>query len=359
MPRRAVLALASEPQEAILAAALQAHGIEVDTVPPGAHLQTTLRQAMRAADTGDAPLHLIDLAVLAQLATHAPSFCAWDKTHCAQAPLYLYCSGMHTVPPHARSWAQQLGARDLLPGCDLAHWRASLAPTLVTLLAALGVGAVDGTATARALNALPALLDETTVAHAWRQHDVLEEFGTSPAALLAELRQKVPIASRRYRVKTYDECFIGTDAVDALCGITKAAHTPHTRETVLPLGQALLDWGAIYHVARDQPFRDGNFFYRISADTPRLRALDLGEVIAHLHDSGVRIGDHKYHGRIYEKCFVGAHATACLRDQFRLSENEAMTLGQQLVDLFVVHHVVDQRPFRDGRFFYRFYQDEA
>lgn len=360
MTRRAVLALASEPQEAILGAALAAHGIALDTVPPGAHLETMVLQAMHEARDGAPPLLVIDLAALAQLATHAPSFCAWKSGHCAEALLYLYCSGLYTVPAHARAWAQKLNARDLLPGCDLAHWRASLLPTLATLLAALELNDVDEAATERALKPLPAMLDHSTqVAHAWRQREVLDRFGSPPEALLAQLRKGVAIRARRYRVKTYDECFVGADAVDCLTGLAQAAGAPHARSDVLPLGQALLELNYIYHVARDQPFRDGNFFYRFTADTPRLAALDLNAVIAHLHHGGVRIGSHKYHGLTYADCFVGAQAVACLRDKFNLSENEAMTLGQQLVDLFVVHHVVDQRLFRNGRFFYRFYEDEV
>lgn len=360
MPRHAVLALASEPQESILSAALSAHGIAVDNVPLGAHLQTTVMQAMRAA--AEPPLLLIDVAVLAQLALHAAPFCAWHHAHCNDALLYLCCNGMYTVPPQARRWAQSLGARDLLPGWDLAHWRASLAPTLGTLLAALDVSAPDASdsATARALQALPAMLDHSTqVAQAWRQREVLDRFGTTPDALLAALLQGVTVTTRRYRMRSYDECFVGADAVDALAGVAKAVGAPHARADVLPLGQALLELGNIYHVARDQPFRDGHFFYRATAATPRLLALDLNAVIAQLHDGGVPIGDHKYHGFTYENCFVGARAVRCLRDKFDLSENEAMTLGQQLTDLFVIHHVVDQRPFRDGRFFYRFYVDET
>lgn len=360
MPRQALLALASEPQEAILGAALQAHGITVDNVPPGAHLQTMALQTLRDSRGHAAPLLVIDLAVLAQLATDAPSFCAWEQTHCGQAVLYLYCSGMHAVPAHARAWAQRLGARDLLPGCDLAHWPKSLRPTLDVIFAAQDAGAVDEAAVARALKPLPAMLDHgTQVAHAWQQHGVLDQAGMAPETLLAALRENLSITTRRYRVRSYEECFTGADALSALCAIAKAGGAPHAREDAVALGQALLELGHIYHVARDQPFRDGNFFYRVSADTPRLRALDLGAAIAHLHEGGVRIGNHKYHGLTYARCFVGAHAAKCLRDKFELTENEAMTLGQQLIDLFVVHHVVDQRAFRDGRFFYRFYADEA
>lgn len=358
MPRRALFALASEPQEAIVNAALAAHGVCVDTVPPGAHLQTMALQAMREAQPGEPPLLLIDLAVLAQLATPAAPFCTWKQGHCGAAELWLYCSGLHRVPAAACAWAQRMGARDLLPGCDLAHHRVSLLPSLRKLLAALGIDAVDEAALERALRPLPAMLDDTRVAQAWRANDMLRKFA-EPIVVREFLCDHVEIKARRYRTRTYDECFIGAEAVDALVGLAKATDASHGREDAVRIGQALLDLGHIYHVARDQPFRDGHFFYRIAADTPRLCALDLGAVIAYLHEGGVRIADRKYHGLTYAHCFVGAHAVKSLRYNFELSENEAMTLGEQLLDLFVLHHVADQRPFRDGRFFYRFYQDEA
>ena len=69
MSRSGFLALASEPQETLLSAALQAHGIAITCLP--------------------------------------------------------------------------LGARDLLPGCKLTHWRASLLPTLRVLFSVLGAGTPD------------------------------------------------------------------------------------------------------------------------------------------------------------------------------------------------------------------------
>lgn len=49
---------------------------------------------------------------------------------------------------------------------------------------------------------------------------------------------------------------------------------------------------------------------------------------------------------------------AWLTRECGLTHNEAMTLGQRLIDLFVFHHVVDEHPFKDGDFYYRFYEDE-
>ena len=354
MPRRIVVVLASEPQEAVLCAALTAHGVTVTSVPPSAHLETATMQAMRDAQP---PLLLIDIAVLAQLATGAAQFCEWKRRHCASAELLLFCSGLYAVHEQARAWAQRLGARDLLPGGDLAHRRESLLPAINTILSVAGAGAADDTAIERALRALPAMLDNTTlVAHAWRQIDTLRALGPGlePGVLIAKMRgcSGVEICARLYRMKTYDECFVGNEAVDWLTQTMGIA-----RADAVCVGQALLELGHLYHVAREQPFQDGHFFYRLFADTPRLNALDLCALSERMRE-GVRIRDRKFHGVTYPACFVGADAAAWMREVLELSENEVMTLGQRLMDLFIVHHVVDGQPFRDGKFFYRFHQDE-
>lgn len=359
MPRPVVLALASEPQDAIVTAALLAQGITVTSVPPAAHLETTVMQARRDSDASP-PLLVIDLAALAQLASGAAEFCAWQRLHCADTDLLLYCSGLYTVNGQARAWAQQLGARDLLPGCDLAHSRESLLPALATILEAVSATSLNEAGDAalqRALQALPPALDSSTlVAQAWRHMHTLRGFGFEAGELLALMAgaNGVEIRARTYRARTYDECFVGADAVNWLMQTTRV-----TRAEALRIGQALLELGHLYHVVREQPFQDGHFFYRISADTPRLNALDLHAVTTRLREGGVRIANRRFHGVTYAACFVGAHAMAWMREQFHLSENEAMTLGQRLMDLFLVHHVVDRQPFRGGKFFYRFYRDEG
>lgn len=356
MSRSVFLALASESQENLWRAALGAHGVAVSTLPLGAHLETAVQQAMRAAEP---PLLVIDLPVLAQLKTCAPAFCAWQREHCANTELLLYCSSLHAVHAQARTWAQRMGARDLLPGCELSHWRTSLLPALGTLLEALGVGAPDEAATARALQSLPALLDhDNPVAHAWRQYDLLCRLGTTPEGLATALADSLAMATRRHRTRAYEECCVGTELVNCLCDVAKTAGAPHAREAVLPAGQALLELGYLYHVVRDQPLRDGNFYYRLRAQSPRLDALDLCAVVEQWRGA-VPIRDRRYRGVVYPRCFTGSEAVAWMRSALALSENEAVTLGERLLELSVFHHVFDDHHFCNRRLFYRFYQDEA
>jgi hypothetical protein len=52
---------------------------------------------------------------------------------------------------------------------------------------------------------------------------------------------------------------------------------------------------------------------------------------------------------------LGGHHIDALRGfGFKPGENEAMTLGQRLMDLILLHPVVDRQPFRGGKFFIAF-----
>mmetsp|Transcript_21277 Transcript_21277/g.30773 ORF Transcript_21277/g.30773 Transcript_21277/m.30773 type:complete len:665 (-) Transcript_21277:99-2093(-) len=78
----------------------------------------------------------------------------------------------------------------------------------------------------------------------------------------AKLRAHVDIRDRVYHFKTYEQCFIGEDAVrymiaDGIAG-TKA-------EAVL-IGNLLVDFGYIFHVTRDHNFKNEFLFYRFQDD---------------------------------------------------------------------------------------------
>jgi hypothetical protein len=355
MPRRAVLAIASEPQQQLLAVALEAHGVATGTVSPSAHLETEVMRAMRAGE--DPPLIVLDLAVLAQLRSPLSGFCAWKDANCASGRLVLYCSAVHAVRPEERAWARRHGARDLLCGCSAQHWRQTVVPVLRVLLGALDSAGPDEAQLARAMPARPGPQHNGgVIARAWATRAALQARGVRDDEFMARMRAAggPEVRDRMYQLQTYQECFVGTAATDWI-----AAETGLARAQAVQIGQALLDLGHIYHVVREQPFVDGHYFYRHAADSPRLAAVELGALLQRMRSSnGVAIRDRTYHAITFPSCFVGAEAVAWLMRKSGLSHNEAMTLGQRLIDLFIIHHVSDEHPFRDGYFFYRFYEDE-
>lgn len=72
---------------------------------------------------------------------------------------------------------------------------------------------------------------------------------------------ELKIENRRYRLLTYDLCFVGTEAIEWMqnrYGISKAE--------AINLGQQLIDAKIIHHVTDEHDFKDGELFYRFYVD---------------------------------------------------------------------------------------------
>jgi hypothetical protein len=74
---------------------------------------------------------------------------------------------------------------------------------------------------------------------------------------------------------------------------------------------------------------------------------------------GVPVEDRRYLLSVYRRCFVGSEAVDWLADHAGLTRSEAVTVGQRLVDLGRIRHVLAEHGFRDGHYFFRFREDEA
>lgn len=75
-------------------------------------------------------------------------------------------------------------------------------------------------------------------------------------------------------------------------------------------------------------------------------------------NNGLEIKDRKYRLTTYPLCFIGSEAVKWMEKQYILSKSEVIRLGQQLIDLKIIHHVTDSHDFKDDYLFYRFYLDE-
>ncbi|MEQ9672545.1 mechanosensitive ion channel domain-containing protein [Coleofasciculus sp. G2-EDA-02] len=70
---------------------------------------------------------------------------------------------------------------------------------------------------------------------------------------------------------------------------------------------------------------------------------------------GVEIKDRRDRGNLYPQCFIGAEAVEWLAQRIQGSRQEAIGIGQMLIDSGIIHHVMDDYPFQDNYSFYRFY----
>jgi hypothetical protein len=74
---------------------------------------------------------------------------------------------------------------------------------------------------------------------------------------------------------------------------------------------------------------------------------------------GIPVADRRYLLNVYRDCFVGSEAVDWLADHAGLTRSEAVTLGERLVEMGRIRHVLAEQGFRDGYYFYRFHEDAA
>lgn len=90
-------------------------------------------------------------------------------------------------------------------------------------------------------------------------------------------------------------------------------------------------------------------------DRAALTDTHLASLVARMQgEGGVPQSDRRHWLRVYRDCFVGREAVDWLTMELDLSRDEAVDLGQLLVEKGFVHHVLDEHGFKDGNFFYGF-----
>lgn len=82
-------------------------------------------------------------------------------------------------------------------------------------------------------------------------------------------------------------------------------------------------------------------------------------VVAMRGEDGVEIKDRRDRGNVYPKCFIGAEAVEWLAQRIQKTRQEAICMGQLLIERGIIHHVIDDYPFQDNYSFYRFYRDDC
>ncbi len=77
------------------------------------------------------------------------------------------------------------------------------------------------------------------------------------------------------------------------------------------------------------------------------------ESLAQVMSSGVKSVDRRHRFSNYPACFLGTEAVEWLRIQYNCSAQIATQLGQALLTLGLIHHVVHEHAFENAEFFYR------
>jgi hypothetical protein len=347
--RTAVIAQSLGRQDALWRAALQSLGMSVTPLARAESLAELVESPAAARRPAD--LLVIDLAELEEEGLQLDHFGPACRQTRPEALLVATLGRRLEVSESERRWARAHAAFDLWPGLSMTRASEGTLARLQALAVALGLPGLD----LEALQSLRLLADEVAEA----EGDViarLAQCGIDIGEIARRMRGSagVPLRERRHRVTWYPNCFVGAEAVDWLVRGYGLA-----RDEAVGVGQYLLEHGTIHHVVKEQPFADGEFFYRFSGTAPTLDSIEIDALILRMRaPGGIQIGERSYLGRSYASCFVGREAVDWLCAAYGLAREDAVTLGQRLVDLCLVHHVLDEHEFADGHFFYRFFADE-
>jgi Domain found in Dishevelled, Egl-10, and Pleckstrin (DEP) len=296
----------------------------------------------------DAPMGVaLDLATLAAHGRSLASTCAAIAQVLPKVPIVAIAAKKQFIDEVDSEWARQAGATDIV--ASLSPWR--WPQTGERLLKLCNVDDVSATSATRRIAPYLRIASQASPSAPARFVAEAEARGIDLGALAVRMQRSggVTITDRRYRLQSYPECFVASEGVSWLEGALRLS-----KADAIKVGQAMQAAGLIYHAAHEQVFDSENYFFRFTClpprwDIERFRALARGA-------GGLQIEDRQYMGTTYPRCFIGADAVRWMQSQ-KHSANEAICMGQRLIDLSILHHVVDGHGFKDEKLFYRFYSD--
>ena len=105
---------------------------------------------------------------------------------------------------------------------------------------------------------------------------------TELQAMAGRLRAAVRVCTRKYHLKSFPKCFLGSEAVAWLQQSGAAADV----SDAVVLGNMMLHSGLLHHVTGEHDFEDRPLFYRFAVDEPH-----HGQAARHPNDTVVSWGE--------------------------------------------------------------------
>ena len=344
-----ILLLSNDPTTlALMKAASDAFECTLDAFADAGELKRKLDRSKRE----DELIVILDLPLVASAGLRVANLCTAVKQRVEGARIGLIASATHHTHAGATEWAKLSGADVIVGQVNAWRWGATGEPLLAALL---GDSERVDDATRRVKPYLRVAMHATQGGSGQVEARLIgsaEADGIDLVALAFRMQRSggVDIVDRRYRLRIYPECFVANEAVTWL---ERALSVK--RDNAVAIGQALQAAGLIYHVAREQPFSDEENFFRVTQIPSRWNVESFYALCR--SNSGFSVLDRSHRGVPYSRCFVGSEATEWMQAQGH-TLNEALSMGQQLIDLSLIHHVLDEHPFKNEKLFYRFYRDE-
>jgi Domain found in Dishevelled, Egl-10, and Pleckstrin (DEP) len=288
---------------------------------------------------------ILDLQTVAAAAIPVSAAVATLRRLAPQSKIILTAPRAKLIDDHDSQWASSVGADGIVAQLRALRWKTLCKP----ILAALNDNETSAQQDAQRLAPFIRAAQQ-----AERREDALslvasvETAGVDLASLALRMGRSggVDIRDRTYHLRTYEAVFVSSDALHWIASAHRC-----TSAAALAIGKALQACGLIYHVAREQLFDDENFFFRVAKISARHAFDDVTAQVS--ATTGFVRRDRSYLGTSYPNCFVGSEALDWFVSH-GYSVNEAMSMGQRLLDLSIISHVTNDQPFKAGNFFYRF-----
>lgn len=106
--------------------------------------------------------------------------------------------------------------------------------------------------------------------------------------------------------------------------------------------------------AKSQPSADN------SQPKGNAQRISLRQLAIEMHsERGVEIKTRRHKLMLFQRCFLGNEAVDWLVNQVKISREEAIVLGQKMLDKGIFQHVANEHQFKDEPLFYRFNEDQG
>jgi hypothetical protein len=331
------LHLPEGPSRSTLRAGLMALGIPPADLPQDRQAR---QQWLQSLAQRESQVAFVDISTSADRARpHLLELDALVPQGACRQRIFLTRLATGHVSPADRRWVQSLGFADLYPEFSNADSAGSLGQALQALGTPIAPAEL-----ARYMGALGKDANAPSPRTRLRQLT-----GLSAEALAQRLQGLLDIRDRTYRLKTYPQCFVASEAVH---GIAQAFGCSPAQ--AVAIGRDLGALGLLEHVTHDHAFGDADLYFRLCvSDT--VDRLPLGEIDAELRSPrGVAVADRSYLGRSYPQCWLGSEAVDWVSARYRLGRHDAWMVLQRLSQFGLLEHVVQEHDIKDRAYFYRF-----
>ena len=171
-------------------------------------------------------------------------------------------------------------------------------------------------------------------------------------ALCERMAAQLDIRNRSYRLREYERCFVGREAIDWLGRDQRVG-----RGEALRIARRLVALSLVRHVVDEHDFEDAELFYQLVAQRreqaePGVPAtVDITQALNSAN--GLPWRDHVRGLLRHRQCASGRSIVGWLAERYAVPRPIALAWAAQLMCQGRLRHIFDDEPFRDDHTLYR------